>query len=127
MTKKNKMVLKGHLTAPPDWGFNYAKTRDRITGKLLSFSYSSYGNDNTPFRSVIEFEVKEEGDFEVTLRVSPNFMAKDRSDGTKEETALCNLLSGIQEHCGIGSSNPEEKESGVMDIAYLSGLKYEDE
>ena len=128
MAKKNKIVLKGHLTEEPDWGFDYAKTRSRITGKILAFTHEGYsGGESKPFKSVIDFEVKEDGEFELSVRTSTNFLAKDRADGTKEEEAVCKLLGDLQSHCGIGTSKPEEKGKGVRDVAYLSGMKYEDD
>ena len=136
MGDKNKCTLIGKLSGEPPWGFDYYRTRAQITPKMLTFNYrvkdandKPTGREIAPFKGIVNFEVKDEGDFESIVMTERGFL-HTTNEGLAEELAVLEMLNQLQNHCGIAKVSretaAEAQKEGYLLLDSFRDFKRED-
>lgn len=106
---ENNYKLKGEFDGEPSSGFKYGGTRYALTSKILSFEYPAGYH---PFRAVFNFDCKDDGKFEATIRADKNFHKKNDADPVSQEKAICDLITSLETHCEMNSAPTAPVDAG---------------
>ena len=124
---KRKAIVEGKFYGEPEPGlFSYAKTRQLITEKVLSYEK----DENNVFVGVNSFDISDDG-FTLEMKISSHKYTQE-SDGQKKEEAILEVLEDLEKVFGIGSRLPREEiesieKQGILMVGYFTNFKEEED
>ena len=109
-------LLKGKFSQEPAEGFDYARSRGRITLKVLTFGVTMKdGKKSNLFTTAYGFDAKAK-DFTLTVKIDQHVFGRmltgTSGAGLRREVAIIKLLIQLQDYCNLslGLADEEAKE-----------------
>lgn len=128
--KAPKLKITGEMAGSPGWGFRWGKTSKRLTKKFKDFEYDHFKQKIKPFEGVHVVDIKEDGKFELDLKMNNKFKSNTSDDWDAWEN-IEDVIDAFEEYCTAGKPSKEQAEEmaasqGVLELAWINKVELEE-